>query len=268
MSALLQVLICTTARRLDSIDTAGMPQLCGVAYIISCQNPDRVDCSEAAAKLEARGDIKVIFWHDSGLSRNRNHALDAASAPYVLIADDDISWRADGLQTLIDTFEADPALDIITFRSDMPEHRVYPPDGHDLSASFRHYYAISFEIALRLAAVRKTGLRFSLLAGIGAPYLGCGEELLFMHRALGAGLRGRFIDRIIVSHPAATTSVRNACRPEVIRGLGATMRMLRGNLGAAIRIPLEAWRSPAPFFMALSNLCHGYFYSIKHASEL
>lgn len=268
MPALLQVLICTTAQRLGRLNTAGMPELCGVEYLISCQNPDHIDCTEVYGRLTARDDISVKFFDDAGLSRNRNHALDAATAPYVIIADDDLEWNADGIRAVIDTFEANPTVDIITYRTDMPETRVYPPDGHNLSVPYRFYYAISFEIALRLSSVKGAGLRFPVLAGIGAPYLGCGEELLFMRRALDAGLNGRFIDRTVVSHPDMTTAVHSACRPEVIRGLGATMRMLRGNFAAAIRLPLEAWRSPAPFFTALRYLCQGYIYSIKHASDL
>lgn len=263
----LQILVCTVADRLGAIDTSGMPELPGVSYIVSCQCPDGKR-PDAAGTLSRRGDISVHCFADRGLSRNRNHSLELATAPYILISDDDISYSAEGLQAIIDTFDADPALDIVTTRSVIPEHHVYPPDGHPLDRPCRFYSPISFEIALRRRSWQRSGIRFSELAGIGAPRLTAGEEQIFVHRLLRAGLRGRYIDTVVSHHRGNTTCVRSASTPGVIRAKGAVMRIERGAAAAAIRLPLEAWRSPLAFPKALLYLCQGFAYSIRHRKEL
>lgn len=267
MKAQLQILICTVARRLGGIDTGGLPVMPSVSYLICCQCPDgeRPDVSETLAR---RSDVSVIFFDDRGLSRNRNHSLAASEAPYLLISDDDISYSAEGLTAIIDAFDTDPALDIVATRSVIPEPHVYPPHGHDLAVPYPRYSAISFEIALRRRSWQRSGVLFSELAGIGAPYLAAGEEQIFVHRLLEAGLRGRFIDAVVSHHRGTTTSVREAARPGVVRAKGALMRIERGFAAALLRLPVEAWRSPVAFPKALAYLCQGFAYSIKHRREL
>lgn len=145
----LQVLVCTVASRIGAIDTSGYPEVDGVEYLVCCQNFDNSEISTAVAALKARSDIRVKVFADRGLSVNRNHAFEIAEAPYVHVADDDISFCREGLQRVIADFDADSDLDIITTRSDMPEPRVFPPDGHDLAIPYRCYHTISFEISIR-----------------------------------------------------------------------------------------------------------------------
>lgn len=263
MDLKLDVLVCTTAKRLPSIDIGGWPQIAGVRYIISCQNPE-----ELPIFFTCRPDIELHEFANRGLSVNRNQAFSLAKAPYVLIADDDTSFRADGLHKIIGTFDKNPALDYITFYSEQPEKRIYPPDGHDLAKPFPHYSPISFEIALRRESIERIGLQFSPLAGIGAPYLWAGEELFFLINARKKGLIGIFCNFTVAIHPAETTSVHSASKPGVIRAKGAVMRISRGSLTALTRFPIEAMRSEAPFFKAFKYLMQGYLYSIKHRKEL
>lgn len=272
MAIKLQILICTFGEKLRTIDTLGMPRLDGVQYLICCQNPDGLDLHETADALAERGDIAVLFFNDSGLSRNRNHSIGAATAPYILISDDDISYNAAGLRRVVGIFDNEPHTDIITTPSVIdgsePETHIYPPDGHDLAVGYRFYTPISFEIALRRSAVEKHGLRFSTLAGIGAPYLTAGEENLFFIKAIRKGLKGRFADTVVSTHRGNTTCSHSAAKPGVIRAKGAVMRISRGFFGALIRLPLEAARSRAPFFKASAYLLQGFVYSIKHRHEL
>lgn len=265
----LQVLICTTAKRLAAIDTVGLPMVDDVEYIVSCQNPDRIDLeSISRAIIGTRCDIRIYFFENCGLSRNRNNAFSVASAPYIYIADDDISFSPDGLRLVINRFEADSSLDVICTRAEMPESRVYPPNGHDLNIPFRFYWIVSFEIALRRCAVERVGLHFSEFAGIGAPYLTAGEEEIFIESALRRGLKGTFVDIVVAHHPALTTAVRDGAKQGVIRAKGAFMWLKRGALAAILRIPVEAYRAPVAFFKALLWLTQGASYAVKHRKDL
>lgn len=264
----LQVLICTVASRIGGIDTSGYPVIDGVEYRVCCQNPDGFDISGAIEALEARPDIKVNVFADKGLSINRNHAFDIATAPYVHVADDDICFHREGLERVLADFEADPSLDIITTRSEMPEPRVFPPDGHDLATVFRYYHTISFEISLRRSALQTHRIRFSPLAGIGAPFVTAGEEELLMHHMLKAGMKGRFADVVLSVHPGLTTSAHSGAKAGVVRAKGAVMRIVRGTVAAFVRYPVEALRSPAPTHKAFLWLLQGFFYSIRHRHQL
>ncbi|MCM1066084.1 MAG: glycosyltransferase [Muribaculaceae bacterium] len=266
MKAKLQVLICTYGERYCRIDASGLPALPEVSYLVCCQNPEGLSLSNP--QLEGRPDVELRFFADKGLSRNRNHAFEAACAPIVLISDDDISYSADGLKALISTFEENSRIDIVTTRSIIPEQHIYPADGHDLSRPFRFYSPISFEIALRLDALREHRLGFSELAGIGAPYLTCSEENFFLRRALRSGLRGIYRDVVVSTHRGPTTCTHSARKPGTLRAKGAFMRVDRGNIGAIVRYPLEAMRSELPFPKALIYLWQGFFYSIRHRKEL
>lgn len=259
----LQVLVCTTARRLGHIDFDSWPTVDGVAYLVSCQNPDGLKL-----KTPPRRDIEVKFFANTGLSVNRNQAMAAARGNIVLIADDDIKFSAEGLKAIIDIYHREMDLDFATFRSIQPEQRVYPPHGFDLSLHYPHYHPISFEISFRRSAYMGAGLKFCELAGIGAPYLCAGEEELLLNHALRRGLRGRFYDIAIVEHPEATTSVRFAGEDAFLRTKGALLRVLRGYWRGAIRIPVEAMRAPVPFAHAFVLLCQGYLYSIRNRNKL
>ncbi|MDE6311497.1 MAG: glycosyltransferase family 2 protein [Muribaculaceae bacterium] len=246
------------------------PHVEGVRYLVCCQNPSGEDVLPAAEALHSRGDTDVLFFKDRGLSRNRNHSLDMSAAPYLLIMDDDVRLEASGLEEIIRCFDERPDLDFMALRVETGDRgrRAFPPSGHKLHRPWRCYHTISFEIALRRSSVEAGHFRFSILAGIGAPRLGSGEEELFLHRMSKAGLHGEYLDIQLGVHPAPTTSDRSALLPEVVRAKGAVMRVLRGPLRALLRLPLEAKRSKMPFFKALRHLVEGYVYSIKHRREL
>ncbi len=268
---ILEVLICTYGRRLAGIDSGGLPQVEGVRYLVSCQLPEDISPGQAMAacrQLSQRKDVEIRFVDGKGLSNNRNAALDAATAPLALIADDDTSFDADGLRGIIARFDADPALELITVRRIHDCGSQYPPDGHDLARPFKRYWPISIEIALRMEAVRRRRWRFSPLAGIGAPYLEAGEENIFLHNAVRSGAKCRFADIAVASHPGETTSGHSGGTPGTLRAKGACLRIIRGWATGLTRIPVEAFRAPCPTLRALLYIFQGYVYSIANRRYL
>ena len=262
----LQILISTFGSRIERINTDGMPQVEGVEYVISCQNPDGMQLN--TSHLDGREDIRISIFNDRGISRNRNHGLDLATADYVLISDDDISYNAEGLLKLIETFDADDETDIVTTRAITPEHHVYPLDFHNLEKPWRFYSPIAFEIALRRNALIKSNVRFAESISLGTDYITCGEENFFFRRCLNAGLAGVFRNITVSEHHGPTTCTHSASEPGVRRAKGAFMPCERGYMAALVRLPVEAWRSPVNFFKALAYLTEGYCYYIRHHKEL
>lgn len=265
----LQVLICTYGTRLADIDLDGLPRVPRVQYLISWQNPGGIALPEATAAIEARTDIELHTFADIGGSLNRNHTLDMATAPYVAISDDDLSYNAATLTAIIDAFDSEPRLDMITTRTLIEgETHIYPPDGFDISRRYRFYSPIAIELAYRRSSLEAAGLRFSLLTGIGAPYLPCAEENFFFLHSVRAGLKGMFLDMVLSKHKGVTTCTHSAAKAGIIRAKGAFLMADRGAIGAIARLPLEAYRSKASFINALTWLTEGAVYYLKHRKEL
>lgn len=217
--AIMQVLICTFgADGIWRIADAGHPQVSGVEYLVSWQLPDGDAPIPPALH---RPDFRIVKTDSQGLSRNRNNALWAATAPLCLISDDDVSYTADELETVIRSFKSHPEADIITFkyRSDT-EHKFYPDSSFDLNAPVKGYFASSIEITFRRERVIESSILFNEDFGIGGVFM-AGEEDLFLHGLLRKGLKGIYIPEVIAYHPAQSTGEAQADNPDYIRTKGA-----------------------------------------------
>lgn len=196
------------------------PPVEGVEYLVAWQLPG--GDAQVPAPL-CRPDVRVIKSCTRGLSANRNIAIDAATAPLVLIADDDLDYTEAGLRGVIDAFRRNPDADILTFKYESERAvKLYPDFEFDWSRPTRKVpvYVTSFEIAARLDSLRRCGVRFDERFGIGGAQFICGEEDIFMDDALKRGLRGRFVPVTICRHEGYTTSERMRLDPRLIEAKG------------------------------------------------
>lgn len=265
---ILEVQICTYGSRINGLLRRSLPQVPGVRYRISVQNPGHENLADAIKALQTRPDIIVHENYGRGLSNNRNYLINLAEAPYILIADDDIDYNANGLSQLRDTLTEHPEYDFITVRVKTEEEHVYPQDMHPLNVPVRFYSPISFEIVVKRSFLEQTSIRFSPLAGVNAPFLAAGEEDLFIHHLKKAGANGIFRDIELGVHDGPTTCAHSATRPGVLAAKGALLRIIYGPISSLMRFPVEAHRSSAPWFKAMYYYLYGYLYSIRHRKEL
>lgn len=264
----LEVLICTCGpAALDKVLAMDLPELPSVSYLVAWQDSRDTPVPPALAQ---RRDIRIIPSPGLGLSRNRNLAFAHASADILLIADDDLRYHPGALHSILNVFEADPSLDFATFRYDSPDAKYYPSHECSLSPLPKNYYPTSCEIALRRSTLERHGLRMSPLLGIGAPYLGSGEEDLLLLQCQRLGLGCRFFPITICTHEGHTTGSRRAT-PSTLRAVGAII-MLQHPLSAPLRLPLAAWRRyrsrQASFFPALAHLAAGMAYALRNRDIL
>lgn len=241
-----QVLI-STYKSLDKAAAMALPQVEGLGYLISCQSePMPIPLS-----LQ-RPDIEVHFNPTKGLSNNRNVALELATAPFVLIADDDLNYYAEGLRAAIKAYETNPSVDVFLFRYDSPSKKIYPPVETDLHNNYRHYNPTSVEIGLRMP----TSLRFNPAFGIGAPVFACGEEAMLLAEARDKGLTLRFFPIALCSHPSIPTGLVLPT-PGVLMAEGAVIRRLYPLTGLP-RLILKALRTPTPLIPTFRLLLKGW----------
>lgn len=222
----LQVLIVAYGRKgIESIAGLAHPMVDGVEYIVSWQTAgDRTDVPRT---LAARPDFRIFPSDTRGVARNRNLALDAASAPLVVLSDDDVSYTEERLRSVIRAFKEHPQADYISFRyhsshNPLPQHDREadlrrPPKGWGIGGAFT--------MAFRLDPIRRHGIRFNELFGIGAEFPS-GEEDLFLHDILRAGLTAIFLPIDIVTHENDTTAMRTHSSDTFIRTKGAVFSIL------------------------------------------
>lgn len=252
----LEVLISTYGDAgMTSVASHLLPRVAGVSYVVSCQYGDSQP--SVPTELANRDDVRVVYSHSRGLSVNRNHSIAVARTPYVLLADDDLDFHERGLKAVIEYFDTHGDVDVVTFRHIGPAKKVYPPDGHDLSKLYRNYYVSSVEIAFRLDAVRRVGLKFNEQMGIGNDYISQGEEEVFILDAMEAGLKGRFCDTAIATHAEQTSGTRKQ-GPGAMRARGVILSRTHPKT-LLLRAAAIAWRerANAPVLRTIRHILEG-----------
>ncbi|MDE6301722.1 MAG: glycosyltransferase [Muribaculaceae bacterium] len=252
----LQVIISTYGLKgLERTAQMKLPSLEGVSYLVAVQNPDTAPFDIPRSLL--RDDITVKQHPGRGLSANRNFGLDHATGDILLIADDDLNYSAEGLQSVIDVFKNDPQLDFATFRYSGSDNKTYPEHPFDFKLAYpKGFYLTSFELALRRVSL-PVDVRFPLDFGIGAPVFGSGEEDIFLRSLIKKGLHGCFFPVTITEHPGFTTGSRESTAP-VLRAQGALMRIHYGLLSGFMHLLRDVPRRNAPFFKALRYMTEGF----------
>lgn len=195
----LTIAIATAAKRAATIELPAPRN--GVRYYIGVQM-----LGEVPEKIAARTDVEVEQLCTVGLSRNRNAALGACKTDLLLLADDDLSWRQEGIDALRAALAADPRLDIAAGRLEDTTGaplKKYPAAVSALGL-LNCGHVGSPEIMLRMAFVRPHELRFDERFGVGSCYPS-GEEYIFITDAIKRGARVRYIPHVVAIHPPMST---------------------------------------------------------------
>ncbi len=255
----LDVLICTYGNEgINRVAKMDLPKVDGVKYLVSWQTnefnlllPDELH----------RKDIRISTTNSKGLSVNRNHAIEKATGDICLIADDDLTYTGEQLQSVIDTFKTNIQLDIALFQHSGNNNKQYPDFEFELNRKIpKGYYITSFEIAFRRKSIPPS-LRFDTRFGVGTS-MPAGEETLFIHNAIKHGLKCRFYPITIVNHTNLSTGSRIPT-PGVLQANGAVIAITYGTFGI-LRLPIIAWRlsrqNKAKMIPAVRHLFKGYIY--------
>lgn len=220
---MLQVLVCTIGTEgIQRVCATPRPQVSGVEYLICWQQPHGP--IPIPDELKTRSDVRILTHSSSGLSRNRNFAMERATAPFCLIGDDDVAYDAVGLENLIKAFQANPKTDIICTRYTCNGEYIKPYGSTPffINKAPKGWYATSFEIAYRRES-RAGNTRFCEQLGLGVPLLKAGEEDIWICDSLRAGASGICLPIDIGTHDHPTTSERHASQDWLIMTHGAVL---------------------------------------------
>jgi hypothetical protein len=206
----------------------------GGRLIVVDQSPDAAVGDVATRALGARA--VVLPSAPCGLSRARNLAAAAVTAPIVGFPDDDAVYFPDTLDRLPAAF-ADSGVQALC-------GRLVDPTGHRSAGMVRAPDAAVAQLSLwriLLSATSSTlflrhpGWVFAEDLGVGTRF-GAGEEIELLGRLVGLGGRVAYSSAVRIGHPIVTTRMTP---PDKIRSYA------RGYAAAALRTVRQA-RSPVP----------------------
>ena len=245
MSAKLSLLICTINDRIQGVPDLLLPQQADVCYVVSFQFTAAQFLEMVPTILKERTDVTVLPISGIGLSYNRNNALRHCTTELALIVDDDARYTPQQLKAVVHYFSTHPEVDIACFQA---VDRVGTPIKAYASAPFDYAhrpsgcYFSSCEMALRTDAPLPG---FDPRFGLGAGYLSCGEEEVFLHQAHRLGARICYEPQVVCSIPSGpTTGAHFSDDVRVRRSKGAVLYMMHGFIGALLRITRFALSLP------------------------
>lgn len=232
----LEVLICTFDERVKQVSRVFLPKMENVSYLVSFQYSDDKMLELLKDCNFNRDDVRVVSLRGRGLAANRNNALKNAGGDIILIADDDVRYIPHYFHCILKHFQTDFNLDIACFQAenfDGKPLRNYPlySFSYDESPHGAH-----FILSVGLAMRRTDKLpKFDERFGIGAPYLGAGEEEVFLLDAWHRGLVVRYFPEVIVKTDEHTTGSTFFENPAVQRSKGAVLCLIHGPTKAFLR---------------------------------
>ena len=280
---IISILICTLNDRICQAANVLLPPREDICYVVSFQYTDDIFLTMVPDVLHKRTDVTLLPLPQTGLSANRNNALKHCATPLAIIADDDVQYEYEDIDRIIQTFKDHPEVDIACFQG-------YTKNGealrsytdYDFEYSKRPYgtYFSSWEIALRIDLCLPA---FDTRFGLGAPYLSCGEEEVFLHQASKYGLHVHYFPIKICTIPdLQTTGRRFFYDKRVRRSKGAVFYMLYSAPMAFLRIfytaasiklpdaelmkkiqisPSSSWKLR---YTCLKDMLDGFFYVLNH----
>lgn len=263
----LDILISTINEGIENVADVLLAPVEGVRYVVSWQ---KCGYSAPLPRELMRRDVTVSVIKERGLSRNRNNALAHATADVCLIADDDVRYKPEYFDEVINTFSERSDVDVALFQYKSAHgSKNYPRHSFNLENMPRGYYVSSIEIAFRREAVAGK-LRFNELFGLGAPVLKACEDGVFLLDAVKCGLRCVFFPKVVVEHDSQPTGVANVASQGVLMAKGAYIwLMYGGGTSALARFVVNAWRVhrqvPAIGFVeAFQHIKNGAAYIKQH----
>lgn len=268
----LSILICTMDEGILTVPQVLLTERADVNYIISFQYTDKHFLSKVPELLVQRKDVFIYPLFGKGLSVNRNNAIKHAIGDLALIADDDVRYKDEYIDNILQTFQQNPCVDIAVFRAKTYKGdflKKYQEVSYDYANRPKKAYVSSVEIAFRIEKI-SGHLFFNECFGLGSDFLACGEEDIFLEDALRQGLRIQYYPLTIVETEEMTTGTRVYKDVKVLRSKGAVLYYIYGNtawLRAFKFALLSACRGKGNILYIMRVLIEGIVYIKKKCNE-
>lgn len=179
--------------------------------------------------------IRIISYKGKGLSESRNIAIDNSKSEIGIIADDDVIYKKEYLETVLKQFNGNQLLDILIGKIEtpigQPEYKNYRKDSKKINL-----YSLgsisSIEISFRNQKIKERKIKYDLSFGLGSnQFPNGGEENIFISDCLRSNLLVKYVPEYVVQHPYESTGKVNKFDENYFRFLGAFSYRLFGEIG-------------------------------------
>ena len=228
----IEVLVCTINERIVDVPQLFIAPRDDVGYVVSMQYTDERYLDMIPDVIRNRKDVRLVLLEGKGLCRNRNNALKAATAEIALIADDNVHYCDEYFDNVFKVFNENKNVDIAQFKVKSAYYEGIPNRYPTHSCTYpnvaRGMFVTSIEMALRVSTVRGK-VWFDERFGLGSPYFNCGEESVFVHNAVQAGLTVTYFPLYAVEHDVPGTGSNVYTDERVMMAMGAAQYLINGS---------------------------------------
>lgn len=178
--------------------------------VLVVQNPNQFDWhGQRFNELATSTNFRHHELTSKGVAKSRNQAIDLAQGEYLIFSDDDITFNEFGLRQAIEFLDAHPDVSLLLGQAtdDSGALRKSYPTTVEKLGSFNSARAATYEMIIRVAEVRRLGVRFDEDFGAGAKnYLG--DEYIFVVDLIRAGGKAVFAPITLAQHPTESSGSR------------------------------------------------------------
>jgi GT2 family glycosyltransferase len=178
--------------------------------ILIVQNPGRENWETGrSSELRSRADVSVELLESKGVAKSRNRAIWLARGEYLVFSDDDITFSTQGLEQAIAFMDANPKCSLLLAQAidDSGQLRKRYPNQVTKLNSLNSARAATYEMIIRVDAIRQFGVQFDERFGAGAPFY-LGDEYIFIVDLIRAGGKAMFAPITIAQHPTESSGSR------------------------------------------------------------
>jgi len=191
----------TLATRLGNI---ALPELApGWDVLITVQSGTTIAPTvEQLLKSPTGERVTTKAFPGKGVTKLRNQVIKNAAGSYVIFADDDVTFNADGIQAALDYLEQNKDVALLLGQAIDENGKLrkkYPKKIIKLT-KLNSAKAATYEMIIRLDAVKKSEVLFDEEFGAGAETTYLGDEYIFIADLISANLTCVYAPMVLASH--------------------------------------------------------------------
>jgi hypothetical protein len=156
-----------------------------------------------------RSEIRDIRLNSTGVTASRNAAIREAAGEVLVFGEEDVTWLAPGLESILATFDDNPRLAVFLGRAQDEDGalRKRYPAFREPATIWNSARVGTIELAVRPELIRRAQVWFDEEFGAGTPNF-LGDEYIFVADANRAKLKCDYFPITFSQHPRDSSGTR------------------------------------------------------------